>query len=1365
MYSPRSLRSAALAFATAGIWAAAGMPGNALAQAVIAPGTIDLLATPPELTASVEPNIVVTFDDSGSMASRYMGDGRPFDNGGWGAPWGCAGVIDPRAPAGDIRAHAMNGVYYNPNVLYTPPVKADGTSFPDADASLAAVWIDGISVNRPRNAIAPGTPGDYNNPDSNSSGDDGRRTNIIGIKSGSTDKRWTCGFGSYPGSFVGGENVNSGGPYYYRLKSSAPAIPLDAYGDPTSAGRSVIYNASNWEAVRLPNTTITIEGVPVNQWQNFANWYAYYRTRNLMTRTALSRTFAKFGGNVRVAWQNINDGTYKLPGTAIITKLLDKAGVACGGTNPASTFATGAQPDCYRSAFFNWVFETGANGSTPDRASTIRAGDFFKRGNTGNLLDPYWQLADASTGATGRELSCRQNFHMLVTDGYWNEGDPSLPSPYYDSETSRTLPDGTTFSNGDATSRVYWDVDGNKYQSSLANIAFNYWAQDLRTNLDDKVKPFIPDKTTGITGSTPVGPDPLANAEVYFNPANDPATWQHVVQFMVTLGIAGNLNYSDDVDCADPNSDMCNLRKGLPNSAGITGWPRPSNNAPPAIDDTWHAAVNSRGSYFSASNPGDLVTHLEAIINNVLARGASSTPTSISLPLATAGNSAYAAGYDSSDWSGSLIHGDADPNTQNLVNPDWDAGCKLTGGTFEPTTARCTQPSGGPWTSPPGYPSTARDPDSRRIFTSKRTVSGTVGIPFRWNTSTLGTEYVDALNQKPTDATLCKASTNAAACDAYGTNRVDYVRGYRKNEATPTPHFRTRSSVFGAVVNAAPLYVSSPRGGFYDTFPIGSPEQVAFAADPNQGYAKFQESHRSRRPMVYVGSNDGMLHAFDAESGDESWAFVPSTLIQNRRLARSTADTAGLTPGVDSAPREADVFLNGSWHTILVGSLRLGGRGIYALDVTDVPSDAFSESTVANAVMWEFNSGPTRDPASVPSNDPVCAPGATTCPSLGYTYDAANVARIHAGNKWVAVVSSGYFPSRSSDAAIANDASEPAAKHTSLLVIDLATGALIREIRTDIAPQTRPSGFKTYGLSTPTVFDVGNDQIADFVYAGDLAGNLWRFDISDANPTSWKADLMFSTYAAGGAAAVGDQPIVYNPTALRDPVTMRPILVFGTGKYLGRDDRTSGIPGQAFYGIRDYATYSAAIAPNTLVTQVLTQSPTGMRSITGEQPPSSVPAGAPEMLVGGLDAQNNPIDVSIGPANGWRLPLNFAGTPEKGERADRRAIPYYSANLAVLYTMIPKGDDPCDPGRRFAVMAINGANGAAAFPGSPGHRAGVGVTGQVTGSDRPIGDPVEKPGGGLIIPGASVDVTDAINKAISPAPWHRAAWKELIDLH
>ncbi|MEO7326355.1 MAG: PilC/PilY family type IV pilus protein [Dokdonella sp.] len=1336
MKRARFNQSLALSALSAVVCVAAGLPVTGWAQ-VIAPGTVDLLTTPPELTSSVDPNIVVTFDDSGSMASDFMGDGRPFDNLGWASPYECAGVIGGAA-TNTLAAHSMNGVYYNPNVLYVPPIKADGTSFPPADATLKAVQNDGITANRPLSPSGAGTTTDF-------------------TKTGTS--RWKCmADGTSPTPSA------SGGAYYYKLKASVGAIPVDTtFGNPTPAGRTTLFLAASWDYVVInPTGAVTIEGVATTQGQNWANWWAYYHTRNLMTRTALSRVFSTLSA-VHVSWQNINDGNYLLPNTAIITSLLDKAGVSCATTAPKTTQNTttpGVQPDCYRSAFYNWIFQVPASGSTPDRAATIRAGDFFKRGTGGvpNLLNPYWQMPDPANGIiVGRELSCRQNFNMLVTDGYWNEGDPALPTPYRDGESSVALPDGTSFSSTAPESRVFWDVVGNKYASSLANIAFNYWASDLRGDLPNKVKPYLPDKTIGITGSAAASVSPpLSNTEIYFNPANDPASWQHVVQFMVTLGVSGNLQFADDPDCTNSGSEMCRLRRGQNNSTGATGWPRPINNNPAAIDDTWHAAVNSRGSYFSASNPSDLVDHLNDVIHSVVARGASSTPVSVSLPILTGSSSGYAAGYDSSDWSGTVKRENLDAITAESTGIEWDAGCLLTGGT-------CA--------SPPGT-NTVRNPNSRVIVTSYVNGSGTtVGLPFRWSSLQTAQQY--SLNQNPAATAACDA-THAGNCDNYGSSRVDYVRGVRTQETSAAaPHLRSRTSVLGAVINGQPVYVSSPRGGYHDIFPVNSPEDLAATA--GNSYAYYQNVQKARAPMVYVGADDGMLHAFDAGAGDEKFAYVPNTLIQNVRLTKSTAQSAGLTPGVDSAPREADVFMRGAWHTILVGSLRLGGRGIYALDVTN-PNLTTEAGAAAALPLWEFTNGATASTAG----DPACVTGSSTCASLGYTYDAANVVRLKyqnpgSGNSWVALVSSGYFPSRPEDAANPADATEAAANRTSLMVIDVATGKLIREIKTSLAPQTRPPGFKTYGMSTPMVYDLSSDEVGDLAYAGDLAGNLWRFDLTDPNPANWKVDLMFTTYGNGGALNAGDQPIQFNPTALRDPVTRRPMILFGTGKYIGRPDRTSTIAAQAFYGIRDYGTAPSnnyyPINNNQLVTRQIAENAALERRITGWTAPVALPSPTPPGIkLGDLDGSGNPILINV-PAQGWRLPLNFTngtGTPvEPGERAQRRVIPLPSANLGVLYTLIPKGDDPCDPGARYGVMVVDAVSGAAVGNLTGVGPPGNGVVGQVTDLPFPPGDPVTPRGGGeLIIPGLSPILTGSVKQALNAAAptWHRGAWRELLEL-
>ncbi|HET8900068.1 MAG TPA: PilC/PilY family type IV pilus protein [Rhodanobacteraceae bacterium] len=1278
----------ALLFTVAGGWSGASRAD-----------TVDLARTPPNVTRSVDPNIVVTFDDSGSMASDYMGDDRPFDNGSWGGRWKCAGVIDPRVTdKTDLRSHAMNGVYYNPNITYVPPVLADGTSMPNADKTLKKVWTDGIYQNRPRNSGTSGT------------------RNFFGSYNDTT--YWYCGQGKE-------DPISGGGPYYWRLKAGVDIGTLAA------PDTGELYDYNNWEAVAVPTT----------QYQNWANWYAYYRTRNLMTRTALSRVFGQMGGpagdggygsGVRVAWQNINDGDFKLPGSAIISSLLDltsdgtTSGAKCdaSGIDPETVQRSGAvtaPPQCYRSAMFNWIFDTGASGGTPDRASTIRAGKFFQRSLSETLQDPYW---NGRTDAQSSDLSCRQNFHMLVTDGYWNEGDPSLPSTYFDSETTyTTLPAGSTtveamgYSPSASESLIFGNVSGTKYKSSLANIAFNYWAQDLQPDLGNNVPPFITDKTTGVTGSAPlnVGDDPLQNTEIFWNPVNDPANWQHVVQFMVTLGIAGKRNFPDD---------LLDLRKGT------LDWPRPVNNAPEAVDDTWHAAINSRGSYFSAANPSELVTHLVDIINSIAARGASSTQGGLSSSVLTSDAKSYGGSYQSDDWSGSVVSRDvsAEGKIDTVGIPNWDAGCLLTGGACKSMHGPVAQ---------------ALTPNARKILTS---TDGTVdsGVPFRW--ADLG-----AINQAALNANA-SGTDGAGVDDNLGQKRLDYLRGDRTLESG-SPQMRRRGSLLGAVINSQVAFVAYPGSGYRDDFPDGSPEAVAVASSSHATYSSFAAAHANREHMLYVGANDGMLHAFDAKTGEEKFAYVPHLIYWSQlptstaapvdvttgkpQLSRLTETDYNFTPTVDATPVTRDVFYDGGWHTLLVGGLRLGGRGVYALDITNPAT--ISEGTAKDAVLWEFPNDTNRADAA----------------NLGYTYGTPNIGRLPNG-KWVVLVPGGYFPDCSKfGTLIPCDGNVSAANNTfsSLFVLDAQTGALLKELKTSAA--NTGGSVKSYGLGSVVLGDYQDDQIDDVAFAGDLMGNVWRFDLSDANASNWSVDLVFQGKVDSDGKPT--QSITTMPRLFPDATSGRFMVVFGTGKYLGLSDRKLNSAGtQAIYGIREQGASTRAKFPagyypvkatdSALVEQDLSDAGSGLRLLTKNEVPY-------------VNAANQLVP-------GWFFNLDVP----VGERVVVPATALFSVNLAVFATLQPgQENDPCDPSTLGSLLVIDALTGGP----SDGLKSladdlGItvpddkGVAGKVTKNVPTSGNSVPTltpPGGGtVVIPG----LPDLPALDIQPI-YHRGAWRVLKD--
>ncbi|MHB8744306.1 MAG: pilus assembly protein [Sulfuricaulis sp.] len=1387
-----------LAAAAAVATALAGIGNPAIA------GTVQLGATPPNLTTSVPPNIVFTFDDSGSMQSSRVNDDPPWTTnnngnllyssmdwgdgsnntsttGSGGGPWRCANVIDADnlVPGVDLRSQPMNGVYYNPNIKYNPPLYASGNTFPNADATLNAVWVDGIAVNRPMSPVTVDNTARYNNnPDLdrayNSSGSNvnfpGAISKLNGTKTSTTDNRWKCGTGVAI-SGGGGDLWNgaspmdgashtlsdgtavtypNGGPYYYRLKATV-TVAVDKFGIPTNLGCGTancdglhtLYNTSNWEAVP----------VPAGQYQNFANWYAYYRTRNQMARTAMSRVFGDpglvgttasggYGGNQRVAWQNLNSANYQLPSNAIISELIDTSACTSSATaNPVTIQQSGAittPPNCYRSAFYNWIFQVPAGGGTPTRSTVNRAGIFFTRGNgntgaTGNLTDPYWQPPISGTGS-GNELYCRQNYHMLVTDGLWNGG---TNGPSYSSLTlpasGLTLPDGVAFPDPTTSgvTSIYNPVHdgGDAGYASLSDIAFNFWAKDLRSDLykptanpPQIVAPYMPDQSTGVfnltgnVGSTV--PQTNVNPEIYFNPFNDSATWPHMDEFLVGLGVNGQLNISQNTDCTNTTSgakqDACLLRKGQTNSSGSVGWPTPNGQGggiAANVDDTWHAGLAGRGEFFSAGDPQALIKALVRFLANINARAGTSVALTTSISVATASTAGFSGGYNS-DWSGNLPEYAINPTTGQSIPPAvLDAGCILTGTGTGSTMPSCTTTA---------TINTSQQPTpytSRNVYTYVSASTPTQAFS-KTTFSSLNAADQCALN----NGTWTASTSTCTGGDGYGPQRVDWLDGNRTYEtATSPPQFRSRSSLLGAIIDAQPQYVGSPGGNYSDSWPSGSPEMASGA----QLYSAFVKAVNGRPPIVYAAANDGMLHAFSAGGvtvsssgtvsvtpggGVEQWAYVPQTVIQNGAVTAYANSTGGLVPTVDGNFSTQDVFFtsDNQWHTILVGTLRLGGRGAFALDITNGTSPT---------VLWDIS-----------NNSPNMA-------DLGYTYGKPDIVRLnYSGGKWVVLLPSGYMPTGS-------PSTDPATTNESMFVLDAQTGAFIAELKTSAIDSS------AYGLTTPTVWG-GSNNVGMIAAAGDLMGNLWRFDLSDPNAGNWKIDKMFQTPVPSGSSRTSptQQPITVEPNAFSDPNNGgNPIWIFGTGKYLASTDNVStSAPTQAFYGIRDYGTGSSKypISAGSLVVQTLSES-NGIRALTQ--------CGVTGCSSGGAS--------TIAP--GWTFNM-----VDSGERDVVTGTPLYSAGEVLLTTLIPSNNNPCQPGLSGAVMLVDAVTGGAPSGTPPVNGGGYtppsgsGIVGSIV-ANPPIagnGTPVITPlgGGVVLIPGMP-------GFTISDSFWHRRSWRELLN--
>lgn len=1161
--------------------------------------TLDLSTEPPELNTGVPPNVMMTFDDSGSMAATSLPDG----------------LYANRAKK-YYYAPTTNKVYFDPTKNYPAPPKPDGTFFPDS--TYTSAWRDGFCANWPSSASPSCTSVKVD-----------------------LSKAFCTGFVV---------NDNTASP-----KVANQAGDYDASNCPTSKeGFWYECPTANSETSCVQKTV----GNDTALRQKFANWYSYYRTRNLMARTSLAMAFVKVDDKIRIAWQNFNAN--QLSNTTVIAKF----------------------SDTQRSNFFDWLYKLPTANSTPTIESVQRVGKFYSSGysngkgtGTNGKYNPYWEpIANMTNG--GMELSCRQNYSMVVTDGYWTNA-VAAPATTPNTETTVALPKDDTVTPAKATktydpSKGYAKVFKPKIDNSLAATAFYYWATDLRPDLPNRVPQYLADTKINVVDSTvrPLPKNLFDDDEVYFNPANDPAIWQHVVQYMVGLGVAGTLPLGD--------ATLLELRKGTKT------WPAIGTDLTKS-DDSWHAAVNSRGQYFSASDPDTLVSALSNILNSIVQRAGSATAVSVSTPIVSGSASGFSTAYDTAGWSGSVIRREVAADG-TLGNPIWDSGCILTGGAC-------------PSTGQTGL--TATSPASRKIFTA----NGTSGIEFTW--SALSTTQRAVLNKNPETGVGTTAEDPATwTTDNNGSLRVDYIRGDRSKE-NAAPNFRSRVSVLGSIIYSGAKYVSSP-GELADDFPIGSPEQTAY--DAGNSYEKFVYANRNRAPTIYVGSNDGMLHAFNAVNGTERWAFIPPVLISNGRLARTTARQANLAPGADDTPVVKDVLIDGTWKTLLVGSLRLGGRGVYALDVSD--PGASSQSGAAAKFKWQFTNESTGGG------------------NLGYTYASANIVRLNNG-KWGVLVASGYFPK----SGLGSDAAPASVDRTSLFVLDAKDGSVIREIQT-------PAGVTSYGLSTPAAYDADSNRTTDVVAAGDMAGNLWRFDLSNTDPTQWSVTNIFRTYDT--TADIGKRPISVMPVALRDPVSRTPIWVFGTGKYLGVEDRTiSNIATQAFYGIRDYGASGPSsgqgypFLASHLTDQTLTENAaTGLRALTQTAVPDT--------------------------KRGWRIPL---GT-QQGERVVVEARALFSSNLVILATLLPAGDDPCDPSRKGSIMVVDAAGGAGDvdWSGAGGWTPATGskVVGSIL-NDVPFGaggggmPTITPKGGGIImVPGfPAISVKNTY--------WHRGAWRELQD--
>jgi Tfp pilus tip-associated adhesin PilY1 len=792
--------------------------------------------------------------------------------------------------------------------------------------------------------------------------------------------------------------------------------------------------------------------------QNFANWFSFYRRRELTAKAALGQVIHNI--------EEVKIGLAVLNGRSSYNV----------GVEPIKLDASDPTKDKTNEMLVN-LYKIDSSGGTPLRRGLQDVGQYFdtrKNASTGGdgteYLPQTTPWADEGDGG-----ACQRAFVIAMTDGYYNGNHDTVEGDLYDlnADSDGLDRDGNLSKFDTGLFKGENPTSSGNIRATLADIAMYYYENDL----NEGVQNWVPTHDY------------------------DTATHQHMATYGVAFGVTGNYAPDDYPNClpkCDPDDATC-VDPICPPSAptdtvqSTAPWPAPTNETR-KIDDLYHATVNGRGQFFTADNPEKLVGALEAVAQSIKNTTATGSSVSVNTQQLRSDTSLYQATYLPRNWTGDVVAKPIDPNTGLIVQEtkpngtltdkiDWSAADQLDGMT---------------WTN-------------RKIITYN-------------NVNDEGVSFADANLTADQKALLSSSASERASL-------IAFLRGDKTNESTL---FRARDSLMGDVVHASPIPY------------------------------RWEENTDG---VIFVGANDGILHVLREDTGDELFGYIPNLVFAN--LNKLADDPYAHKYFVDNEPYIAK--LGSSGPTLLIGGLGRGGRGYYCLDISTFSDPTFNidtfdaESSATTLVKWEYpatKSNPENDTADPIDND------------MGYSFSQAYIVKSNAG--WVAVWGNGYS-SKNGKAVLYiqplnNDGTRKSPYDGTNAPVKIHTQA--------------GSATDCNGLSTPALVDVNLDGLVDFAYAGDLHGNLWKFDLRGSDVTQWDvayfdgADPKPLFQARNMITAVGDtgdagfrQPITTRPDVMRHCLSNRDgyIVIFGTGRFMGLSDFADGAAIQSVYGIWDWA--------------------------------------------------------------------------------------------------------------------------------------------------------------------------------------------------
>lgn len=637
--------------------------------------------------------------------------------------------------------------------------------------------------------------------------------------------------------------------------------------------------------------------------------------------------------------------------------------------------------------------------------------------------------------------------------------------------------------------------------------------------------------------------------------------------------------------------------------------------APPVLQDSWWSSGTNISMYprnnFSLANPAEnrierqrpnnyflagnanlMVEGLTRAFNSIAASVNAYTTAVMpsSHVISNAGTTSYSASYSNEYWSGTVKAATLSFTSSGSALIDiWSTGSTMG-----------TQLSGAGWDS------------SRVVVTwNKDGTGGPAGVPFRLNSLSAGMKAA--------------LDTSYVSGDD-SSNYLNYLRGDKSNEIGTTSGlhvYRTRSGALGDVVNSKLVLSAAPAMRYSEAY--------------NKGYAQFKSDYALRTPLVLFGANDGMLHALNGNTsgngaGQEVFAYIPSqTFYGPDGSTAAHANTNGLAalgdPAyahryyVDATPQVFDIDFSqtvgalqtqASWKTLVVGGMGKGGKGFYALDITD-PSAMRTEAGAASKVLWEISN-------STPGFE-----------NLGYSFGLPMMVKT-AKYGWTLIFTSGY-----------NNADGKGY----LFLVNPRSGDLLETMAT---PTAAP------GMAQASAF-IKNyaDGTADAVYAGDLNGQLWRFDLTKTLGAYDAPVVLFQAESPDG----GSQPITVAPIPEIHPTTKNRVILFGTGQFLDGQD-VSLKKRQSFYAVTDGNNSAFANAPSTTLTR------SNLAAVASLTTQVSIPSSA----------------------RGWYYDLGR----ENGVAWRMTVTPTAADGVAVFTAMLTSGD-ACSPAGKGLAYAVDYSSG------------------------------------------------------------------------